>query len=200
MKVQLIKIAIETQVSDALLAAAHNAGQVVGRREVRRANLYLTSPNGVHDFITTFDQTMPSPYALLLASIRWSPTQGKYVTVANALLEATIMQDIGIEIAKGLTLGIEAWDDANKIIDDIEALKGKVLAEANSDAGRSAWFAKQEDAELWAVSLCQGNPYTVKFVSLEADDMVHAIVGKIKDQTGEALDGIYKGFIPEVVA
>jgi hypothetical protein len=162
MKVQLIKIAIETQVSDALLAAAHNAGQVVGRREARRANLYLTSPNGIHAFQTTFDQTMPSPYALLLASIRWSPTQGKYVTVANTLLEATIMQDIEIEIAKGLTSGIEAWHEANKIIDDF-GIAGAKQRRLPTDWEKTDHTEVVKQAKMVAADRAEGKKLGVDF-------------------------------------
>jgi hypothetical protein len=189
---KLIDISINSTISPIILAEAQSMGKTVGTREARRANLYLVAPNGVRDYIITFDQTFPTPYAFLIASIRWSETEGKYMTVINELVELDAKKELFTAIQLGLSQGKIAYEEANKTIDSIEGLKDRILMEANSAFSRKAWFATEEDAKLWgAVEAGTSNVWTAEFVSFEHDAMVHEIIGEITKKEGKSLDGLW---------
>lgn len=80
---------------------ALSAGRMVGSREARRADLYLTVGDvevpGADDTVRDTKPVLafgssPHPYAWLLGSVRWSVSKSDYVVTVNDLLgpEATL--------------------------------------------------------------------------------------------------------------
>lgn len=198
----LITISIADDKFVALLEAAKNAGRQVGRKEASRANVYGLQKDGEFSFMTTFDGQVPGLYSVLLGSVRWSNSNDKYVVVVNDFIPSLSDEHSGLysALCEGLAVGQEEYTAANVVADKLEGLAGRILIETTSTYSNSATFKDKEDAELWVTQKAGAKQVktSVDFVSFENDTLVHEIIGKIAEETGETLDGLWKGYVSNV--
>lgn len=196
---RIAKIVLSSNEIDNLAQALFNAGRIVGRREVRRANVFVSlsrSNEPEHVFTTTFDNTVPGPWALLVGSVRWSISRGEYVVSKNDFLDEDMFTFVEGHLNEGLASGIKDLEEAIAAKEAIEALEENIIFRFHSQYGASAYFQERGDAEAWAMAKAGDNhPWSAIWASLETDPFVHAIVGKIKEDGGPALDGLWYVFV-----
>lgn len=205
----LITLALlSTSEKDAFQNDLHNAGRQVGRREAKRANVYavyeavdgmpLLGKTSTIRFVTTFGNTLPSPFAILIGSARWSVTKGEYVVSTNSFLENAA----GLHVYDALDLGVQVgrgeYEEAKATNAALEGLDDRRLAHLKSSFKESAWFATQEDAVLWStresgLQNCSGE---VEYKSLEeGNGFVLRLIKGIATSTGQQVDGIWKATV-----
>lgn len=208
MNIQLLALSMTMEAWKGLLDDAVNAAKQVGRREAKRANLYLVcekqdpeGPDGcgptlpVLKVITTFDNTAPGFYALLLCSVRWSQTRQEYVSVVNNFLEVDqtdpeYVSALWGSLSAGLEMGMNEWTAAQdaKPGTDADALLERGLF-LNLDQGSTAWYADREDAEKWALLQSNGAdyPWSVKLaVPGEIMEKAELTIEEVQAKLGEA--------------
>jgi hypothetical protein len=197
------------QITD-LIAYAFNAGRVVGRKDARRANVYAVQKDGENRLVTTCDNEIPGLYAVLVASARWSASRGEYVIAANGFLSAdiievqhldkprkgTLLDLIADALDRGVATGVQEHDQAVAINQKAETVNGRALLQLRGFSN-TAFFEDREDAELWVHQEVGGRnvAWSVVFTSFESDELVHKIVGLIREETGKYLDGLWKAYV-----
>lgn len=181
----------------ALRQAAYNIGNVVGRREVREAHVYALQIEGELRFHTTFDNTIPGPWAFRICSTRWSQSQGQCVDRVNLFCEEALVGALMEDMSLGRDAGAKQYAEAHAINDKLEALDKAAVLRLDSKYGTTAYFKTRDDAEAWAETHATDTyaAWSAVYVAPEHDPLVHAIVGAIKDESGEAMDGLWKAFL-----
>lgn len=182
---------------EALRQAAYNAGNVVGRREVREANIYALKGEDGPKFVTTFDNTFPGPWSFRVCSTRWSQSQNQYVAVVNDFCEETLAKALLEDLTLGREAGAKQYAEANAVNDKFDALEKKALARFPSQYGTLAYFEQRDDAEAWAEFQAASTyaEWSAVYVAFENDPLVHAIVGAVSDETGTTLDGLWRAYV-----
>lgn len=191
----LVTIALSPEAAEALYQTLYNAGQVVGRREVRRANVYLLAKDSEFEVRTTFDQVFPSPYALLIGSVRWSVTTSGYKIAVNDFVCGEIADPILSALTEGLESGTKAYDEAVAVNEALEALDAKAVARGDYRFGKVAYFLTSDDAVAWG----NASPGAATVTKLDAgDSFAEAVFAYLKEEGTDisGVDGLYRVVIP----
>lgn len=95
---------------EAALSAALHGGQMVGKKEARRANIITIIKDQTYPtIVTTFGDDRHHHFGTLLGSVRWSVTQSKYVVSLNdAILDIDVKKSLHAKFAEGLGVDIAA--------------------------------------------------------------------------------------------
>lgn len=195
---RIASITLKHSEIEALSAALFNAGQIVGRREVQRTNVFLINDKNEKRVVTTFDNYAPGLWGLLIGVARWSDAKEEFVISTNNFLDAEYPgQGWVVEnLEAGIASGTKAYDEVVSTNEVLEALDKAAVVRFDSEYGTTAYFQDRETAEEWSKSnAAEHHPWTVVFVSFENDALVHAIVGAWKDEGGPSLDGLWKAFV-----
>lgn len=104
----------DSQMDADIRANCKAAGSLVGRREAKRAHVVLAWDDEAQGHRTklVLDGLMTTPYDLVLASVRWSPTQGAYVKIPNLILSKDDSFNVNEWLQAGLNDGRDQWEAA----------------------------------------------------------------------------------------
>lgn len=144
-------------------------------------------------FVTTYGQTTPNPFAILVGSVRWGVTRSEYIIKTNAFLDDVLSNYVYDRFDIGRAEGSEEFDEANATANALEGFDKRILARLTSSFEDSAWFAYQEDAILWStresgLQNCDGD---VEYKSLEeGNTFILRLIKFAAKNGGPALDGI----------
>lgn len=195
---RIVSIVLSHTALEALSNALFNAGQVVGRREVRRANVFLLKDGDDCKVFTTFDNSVPGPWGLLVGSARWSVSKGEYVVSKNDFLDSEYPgQGWVVEnLEAGIASGMKAYDEAVATNDELEALDKEAVVRFDSEFGTTAYFQERADAEAWSkANAAEHHPWSVVWVNRANDSLVEAILAKWKEDGGPELEGLWNAFV-----
>lgn len=199
---RIASIVLSHTALEALSNALFNAGQVVGRREVRRANVFLLKKDDDFQVITTFDNSVPGPWGLLVGSARWSAHKGGYVVSKNDFLDAEYpgWGWVVENLEAGIASGVKAYDEAVSASNELEALDKEAVVRFDSKYGTTAYFQERATAEAWSkANAAEHHPWRVVFVSFENDALVHGIVRTWKDEGGPEVDGLWRADVSKTL-
>ncbi|MEQ1761606.1 MAG: hypothetical protein ABL984_00540 [Pyrinomonadaceae bacterium] len=152
---RIVAIVLSQMDLDNLSNALTNAGAAVGRREARRANVFLLKDGEGHTALTTFDGEAVG-WGLLVGSVRYSTSQGKYVVSTNDFLDEDVKLKAHDLLDAGLASGLATYEESTATVRELEALDKKAVLRLNiPDVGLTsstpfAYFEKRDDAEAWS--------------------------------------------------
>lgn len=196
---RIVSIDLSRTALEALSNALFKAGQVVGRRETRQANVFLLKDGNDIKVVTTFEKSTPCHWGFLVGTARWSVTLGEYVVSKNDFIDTEYPgQGWVVEILEeGIASGKKAYDEAVAINDELEALDKEAVVRFDSKYGTTAYFLEQTTAEAWAkANAAEYSPWSAVFVSFEDDALVHAILEAWKDEGGlRGIGGLWRAFV-----
>lgn len=195
---RIVSIVLSHTALEALSNALFNAGHIVGRRESHWAQVFLKKDGDDCKVFTTFDDSVPIPWALLVGSARWSVSKGEFVVSKNDFLDSEYPgQGWVVEnLEAGIASGMNAYDEAVAANDELEALDKKAVVRFDSEFGTTAYFLERADAEAWTkANAAEHSLWSVVWVHRANDSLVKAMLAKWKEDGGPELRGLWNAFV-----